>query len=189
MPQTKGLTQFGFDSPKNVVRLTLPQSETRSSPSPHRDGSAPRLRRNSPVTTFSNTAPPKAKVKSKPIPCTCNSFASENVTTPTPVNVTVPVKETLTDVGLLVDSNLVFHLLRSFKPEFSWDECMFLFLSLDGLRRAIYLAPIFHWRYQRPLQALLAAMNARDRNYSARNAKRKPLSGSSVSSRKRSSGA
>jgi len=42
-------------------------------------------------------------------------------------------------------------------------------------------------RYQRPSQVSRARMNARDRNYSVRSAKRKPLSGSPVSSRKRSS--
>lgn len=44
-------------------------------------------------------------------------------------------------------------------------------------------------RFQQPSQALRASSNARGRNYSARSAKRKPLSGTSVSSRKRSSGA
>jgi len=42
---------------------------------------------------------------------------------------------------------------------------------------------------QRPLQVSRANSNERGRNYSARSAKRKPLSGSSASSRKRSSGA
>jgi hypothetical protein len=40
---------------------------------------------------------------------------------------------------------------------------------------------------QQPLRASRARMNARGKNYSARNAKRKPLSGVSTSSRKRSS--
>ena len=41
-------------------------------------------------------------------------------------------------------------------------------------------------QYQRPLRVLRAAMNGRARNYSALSAKRKPLSGSPASSRKRS---
>lgn len=188
MPQTRGHSQLSLDSPENVVRFTRPHSETISSPSPQREGSAPRLRRNSAVTAFSNLVSSKSSVRSNPTPRIRNSFASRNVTTPTPVNVTLPVKETLTDVGVLVDSNLVFHLLRSFKPGFSWDECMFLFLSQDGLRRAIYLAPIFQWQYQRPLQVLLAAMNELDKNYSEQSAKRKRPSGAAAASRKHLSG-
>jgi|ERR1700685_322554 len=44
-------------------------------------------------------------------------------------------------------------------------------------------------QHQRPLRELRAKMNESGRNYSARNAKRKPLSDSPVSSKKRSSSA
>lgn len=44
-------------------------------------------------------------------------------------------------------------------------------------------------QFQQPSPGSLATTNARGRNYSARSAKRKPLSNSSASSRKRSSGA
>jgi hypothetical protein len=44
-------------------------------------------------------------------------------------------------------------------------------------------------RCQQPLRGSRARTNERGKNYSVRNAKRKPLSGSPVSSRKRSSSA
>ncbi len=58
--------------------------------------------------------------------------------------------------------------------------------SFMGLSAAKTLASKLHWQCQRPLRVLRAMMNERGRNYSARSAKRKPLSGSSVSLRKRS---
>jgi len=55
------------------------------------------------------------------------------------------------------------------------------------LTQARLLAAILPWSVQRPLQALRAAMNEPGRNCSVQSAKRKPLSGSPVSSRKHSS--
>jgi hypothetical protein len=84
--------------------------------------------------------------------------------------------------------------LESFQlPSFSnatSDEAMFLVSAyFHGFKEAEHLAATLHWKCQRPLQALRAAMNARDRNYSVQNAKRKRLSNSSASLKKRSSGA
>src|SRR5271157_777994 len=62
----------------------------------------------------------------------------------------------------------------------SVEERMFVLIFMDyGLSKAADLAAKFHWKCQRPLREL------RGRNYSARSAKRKPLSGSPASSRKR----
>jgi hypothetical protein len=51
--------------------------------------------------------------------------------------------------------------------------------------QARLLAAILPWSVERPMQALLAMLSKSSRNYSARSAKRKPLSGAKVSSRKR----
>jgi hypothetical protein len=59
--------------------------------------------------------------------------------------------------------------------------------SNDLLKLIASEAAKFPKQYQQPLQGSRATMNARDRNYSARSAKRKPLSGAATSSRKRSS--
>jgi len=67
------------------------------------------------------------------------------------------------------------------------DEISFMyFASFMGLTEAANLATKLHWQYQRPLRVLRAMMNARDRNCSARSAKRKRPSGSSTTSSKRS---
>lgn len=71
----------------------------------------------------------------------------------------------------------------------SLDEAIFLHVLYSNLlTQARLLAAILPWSVQRPLQALRAAMNESGKNYSGRSAKRKPLSGAGVSSRKRSSG-
>lgn len=70
----------------------------------------------------------------------------------------------------------------------SSDEMTFLLWVRNfGLKLATFLAARFHLRHRRPLQALHAMMNESGKNYSARSAKRRPLSGALVSSRKRSS--
>ena len=70
----------------------------------------------------------------------------------------------------------------------SQDELTFLAsVAAHGSKRAIDLAAKLHWRCQRPLRALRAMMSVPSRNCSGKSAKRKPLSGSRASSRKRSS--
>ena len=70
----------------------------------------------------------------------------------------------------------------------SLDEAIFLHILYSSLAtQARLLAAILPYSVQRPLQALLAAMSVPAQNCNARSAKRKPLSGSSASSRKRSS--
>jgi len=72
----------------------------------------------------------------------------------------------------------------------SREEAIFLHILYSHLStQATLLAAILPWSVQRPLRALRAAMNGRARNYSARSAKRKRLSGSPAVSRKRLSGA
>jgi len=55
-----------------------------------------------------------------------------------------------------------------------------------GRETAEFLAAKFGYSLQPPLPESLSTTNERGKNYSARSAKRKPLSGSSTSSRKRS---
>ena len=70
----------------------------------------------------------------------------------------------------------------------STDEVMFvLHLYNWGLNRAKQIAAKFRYTIRQPLQVLLVAMCALDRNCNARSAKRKLLSGSPNVSRKRSS--
>jgi len=72
----------------------------------------------------------------------------------------------------------------------SVDERMFILHIYDwGLIQAKRIAALSGYKLQRPLPELLAMTSELDRNYSARSAKRKPLSGSSASLKKRSSGA
>jgi hypothetical protein len=70
----------------------------------------------------------------------------------------------------------------------SLEEAIYLHtLYSHLLTQARLLAAILPWSVQRPLRALREAMNEPGKNYSGRSAKRKPLSGSPVVSRKRSS--
>src|SRR2546426_10768707 len=81
-----------------------------------------------------------------------------------------------------------FHAKRVWKA--SVDECMFcLAVKQLGPREAMWLAAKFHWKCQRPLQALNAMLNGHGRSYTKQSAKTGQLSGESASSRKRSSGA
>jgi len=59
-------------------------------------------------------------------------------------------------------------------------------IRIFGRETAEFLAARFGYSLQQPSPELPATSNERGRNYSARSAKRKPLSGSSTSSRKRS---
>lgn len=81
--------------------------------------------------------------------------------------------------------------LRQRPTEFqnlSSDEVMFIAHIYNwGLIRARQIAAKFRYTIRQPLPVLLAAMYALDRNCSAQSVKRKPLSGSPASSRKRSS--
>jgi hypothetical protein len=86
-----------------------------------------------------------------------------------------------------ISKEALAQLRKSFRPSLSSSELIFLHTVCEqGLRRATFLAAISHWQFQRPLQALLAASNALGRSYNARSAKRKRLSNSPASSRKRS---
>ncbi len=77
----------------------------------------------------------------------------------------------------------VCHFLNISNP--SADESFFLLCVRDfGFKQATFLAAKFELQCQRPSRELLAMMNGRGRNYSARSAKRKRLSGSLAVSRK-----
>jgi len=87
-------------------------------------------------------------------------------------------------------NNLVLRFLHSVNTfsNLSSDDFMFIHLiRYNGPNRAISLATKFHLQCQRPLRALLAMMNERDRSYTKRNAKRKRRVNSRSSSKKRSS--
>ena len=82
----------------------------------------------------------------------------------------------------------VCHFLNISNP--SADESFFLLCVRDfGFKQATFLAAISQLQFQRPSRGSRARTNAPARNYSVRSAKRKPPSGSQVSSRKRSSSA
>jgi hypothetical protein len=69
----------------------------------------------------------------------------------------------------------------------SADEILFVKLVQDnGLTQAIRIAARFDLRCLRPLQELLSRTDARGRSYTKRSARRKPLSNSPASLRKRS---
>lgn len=71
----------------------------------------------------------------------------------------------------------------------SSDELMFVsHIYVWGLIEARRRAAKFHYKLQKPLPELLAALSELDKNYNARNAARMRPSNSPVSSRKRSSG-
>ena len=79
----------------------------------------------------------------------------------------------------------VFQLLNIENP--LRDEVMFLLCVRDfGLKTATFLATRFHWKHQRPLQALLAMTNESGRSCTKQNAGPRPLSNFPASSRKRS---
>ncbi len=81
----------------------------------------------------------------------------------------------------------LLHFRSSFRPSLSSSELIFLqTVSEQGLRRAAFLAAIFHWQHRRPLQALLAAMHGCVRSYTKRSATRKRPSNSPAASKKRS---
>jgi hypothetical protein len=75
-------------------------------------------------------------------------------------------------------------------PNASLEEAKFLHILYSHLASgARMLAAILPWSVERPLRALLAAMNARGKSYTKRSAKTRPLSCSPASLKKRSSGA
>ena len=102
---------------------------------------------------------PKANSKRRlqPFPSNRASLSSASLTIPKPVNVTIPSKLKTTRIG----SPLLFHLLNNSRPRLSSSGVMFLLASRQfGLEEATYLADRFHWKYQRALRMLVAAMNS-----------------------------
>ena len=78
-----------------------------------------------------------------------------------------------------------FHLLMTNRA--SSDEIVFIITAeWFGLNAAIDLATKFHWRCQRPLQALRAMLSEPGKSYTKRSATRKLPLGSPASSRRRS---
>jgi len=150
-------------------------------------------------TASSNSGKPVARSGSetkKPHPA--NGTRTENPDCGLPKNKLVsstsvikPGDETTTPSNTMLRQRFLWEFIHSLKnTKASSDELMFCsVVDSLGITRAIYLAAKFHWKCQRPLRALLGGKNGRDRNYGARSAKRKRLSGSPSVSRKRSSGA
>ena len=78
------------------------------------------------------------------------------------------------------------HPLKNRENACSDEQFIHPLIQTFGRETAEFLAARFGYLLQPPSPGLLSGSNARGRNYSARSAKRKPLSGSSASSRKRS---
>jgi hypothetical protein len=78
------------------------------------------------------------------------------------------------------------HTLKNRENASSDEQFIHPLIQTFGRETAEFLAARFGYSLQPPSPELRAETNARGRNYSARSAKRKPLSGSSASSRKRS---
>jgi len=117
-------------------------------------------------------------------PTRSRDSSTEN-TCPCQISGTPPFVKTVT-----LKTVLEFFHVANLENAIARDEAIFLYLLYSQLAtQAELLAAILPWSVQRPLQELFGAMNEPGRNCNARSAKRKPLSGSSASSRKRSSGA
>jgi len=78
------------------------------------------------------------------------------------------------------------HTLKNRENASSDEQFIHPLIQTFGRETAEFLAARFGYSLQPPSPELRAETNARGRNYSARSAKRKRLSGSSASSRKRS---
>jgi hypothetical protein len=79
------------------------------------------------------------------------------------------------------------HTLKNCENASGNEQFIHPLILIFGRETAEFLAARFGWSLQLPLPESRATTNERGRNYSARSAKRKPPSGSSTSSRSRSS--
>ena len=189
MPQTRLHTQLG--SPKsrssvNTNRVVLPSSS--SQPTVKRATASIFPNSFGMVTTRSlqrrrsiGQSVPSSRMKS------IKSSRTNPRTVPVIENISqLPPRPSTRISGFGLD---VRHFSTAFQ-KLSVDECMFILHIYNwGIIQAKRIAALSGYKLQRPLPELLAMTSELDRNYSARSAKRKPLSGSSASSRKRSSGA
>jgi hypothetical protein len=149
------------------------------------DASRPIASRDFLVATLSKAASLKSKISSKDAPVNRRAVSSKSVSVPSPVNINffpIPSNDPR------ISGGCVFQLFKRVNPSLSTDERMCLLEAIGGVNRAIFLAAIHRWKLRRPLQELLAAMSECGKNYTPRSATHKQLSGSSASSRKRSSG-
>jgi hypothetical protein len=130
-------------------------------------------------------APAKFTTRNEPFlrPTKLTQSESSSTAETTPVNFSgIPPFVTTVTLRTVLD---FFHIRNL--SNISLDEVIFLHVLYGSLAtQARMLAAILPGSVQRPLQALLAAMNEPGRSYNARSAKRKRLSNSPASSRKRS---
>jgi hypothetical protein len=172
---------------------------------PTRDGECSRMR--SSLITCLKVQARKSQINSKSLPETCSTASCGSAILPKAIKEnsvsTVGDGENVARISF----STACHLRSSVKPGLSSDEFMFLLCCVDSIQTAIFQAEAFGWlyscslqmlrldpilreavdratkqchKYQRPLQTLRAAMNESDKNYSARNAKHKPLSGAAA---------
>ncbi|SRR6266702_826696 len=151
---------------------------TKVSPKSPGNGASSNRSNSAPRSDISNSVPASASLK------TTMGFAAvgaRQIRTFEPIPLSDVPNETSHSVLLAV-----FQFFNVDNP--SNHDAIFLLCARDfGLKTAEWLAAKFHWQCQRPLQALSAMLNGPGRNCNARSAKRKLLSGSPVSSKKRSS--
>lgn len=143
---------------------------------------------NSRSSKYSNSDPVKGMVARHPRPrtrSTKESSVSEDTSTRPSTVPSIP----LTDITSRTKVDSSWNFLNTSMASPIEERMFVLAVKNFGPKTAVTLAAKFHWKCQRPLQELRAAMNARGKNYSARSAKRKRPSGVAASSRKRSSGA
>jgi len=150
------------------IELSSPKRISHSSVKGIVDGS--RLPAISSGRLSSNSAPETSKAISQPRPCIVIKSGCADVILPSTTNSeSLPCE--LPDTRTSWEDCITW--LQNFK-NCTRDERTFISaVAAFDLRTAADLAATLHWKCQRPLQALLAASNARGRNYSARSAKRK----------------
>ena len=183
--------QFGSPTRFNPTKETTSPVRRTSCVPTDCEPNNPVRRSNSSVTVSLKPTPSKSNDTSQsPLPTKRISESCGSMSFPTALKEIaspIPWKDSR------ISASVVHQLVRTPQPSFSSTERMFLLRVIDAnwfeLMSAIYLATIFHWKYHRPLQALLLAIGESSRNCSARNEGPKPLSGVRVSSSKRSSGA
>ncbi len=150
-------------------------SELRLNDSGYLDGDRPAAISPATVATLSKDAPDNSSFISSPSSvCSANTSSCSS-------NLEMRARIIRADRTCMyfsdsrISEELSVHLRSNIRPSLSSSELIFILTAQEqGIRRAIFLASIFHWKFQRPLQALLAAMNEPGKSYTKRSAKARP---------------
>ena len=129
------------------------------------------------VSPYSNTAPSKSNSSASPSVPSIRATTLEGIREISIIRrdgQRLPVTSfplTGTPTSNLTKGRSSFHFPKM--ENASSDEIMFLLSVREfGLKPAMWLAAKFHWKYQRPLQALRAKANASGRSYTSKAKKR-----------------